>query len=672
MIITEVTINSFRNYTDVSFKPSPYLNFITGGNGAGKTSLLEVIDIASRGKTFKGKKVTSAIAYNAEQSNVAIKYIDKYQDHNIIGIKINPSKTEHFINGEPIGSTAALGRNLPVVLISPDIIDLFKAGPEFRRLFLNWGLFHHYADFNTSLAKYEKAHKQLTSCITDFSKILRRGQNLTDEQSYALKGFLQQEIKLSQKLDSYSQEYVANLIPYIQEILAVLLPEKELAVNIKYYSGWTSGKDITDVIGNNLQKDLLSGRLSAGFNRRDLRITLVHNDNPVEDEFSRGQLKLLACSLKIAQGRYFTDTFKVKPIYVIDDVISELDFHHHKLLAGELVKDNCQAFLSYVDKQDIHIFSEFLQEWDEFYIQDGNILLHNHNGKPVVKEEFDLDKLIATYGDNSENLVVTEDNLSHIGDKFQSTQGAGATNFVHEQNFNSKEIEGIRTNYVLESNGIDESNLIKSRSIDVKQWDVLFWQLNTQFHKELPIYWWLYFKVSLIGMFNDVFLNYKKPILLLSNQNILFLVNSYIKIKNKKCTLANYVFELIVYAKFKLNPLFIDVYQDIRQDSVIWADTNVEDFFNKIDEELATTLDMFISAATKEIQKENIGVINGKANFHAKEIAEQLYAQVNAFIANKQDQLQDKSQKYLTTAEYKDLVEESLLRIDENSNSTSE
>ena len=46
---------------------------------------------------------------------------------------------------------------------------------------------------------------------------------------------------------------------------------------------------------------------------------------PVEDLLSRGQLKLLMCALRLAQGEYFTRQSGQQCLYLLDDFASELD-----------------------------------------------------------------------------------------------------------------------------------------------------------------------------------------------------------------------------------------------------------------------------------------------------------------------------------------------------------
>ena len=83
---------------------------------------------------------------------------------------------------------------------------------------------------------------------------------------------------------------------------------------------------------------------SSGPHKADLRIRA--NGIPVEDMLSRGQLKLLMCALRLAQGEYFTQQSGQQCLYLLDDFASELDSGRRQLLAARLKATQAQVFVS--------------------------------------------------------------------------------------------------------------------------------------------------------------------------------------------------------------------------------------------------------------------------------------------------------------------------------------
>ena len=70
------------------------------------------------------------------------------------------------------------------------------------------------------------------------------------------------------------------------------------------------------------------------------------NGLPAEDILSRGQLKLLMCALRLAQGEHLMQQKARHCIFLIDDFASELDQYKRALLAQRLQQSGSQVFVS--------------------------------------------------------------------------------------------------------------------------------------------------------------------------------------------------------------------------------------------------------------------------------------------------------------------------------------
>lgn len=80
--------------------------------------------------------------------------------------------------------------------------------------------------------------------------------------------------------------------------LSDVLPEFE--IQLKYYRGWDKDTPYHEILEKNFERDQSLGYTFSGPNKADLRIKV--NGTPVEDVLSRGQLKLMVCALRVAQG----------------------------------------------------------------------------------------------------------------------------------------------------------------------------------------------------------------------------------------------------------------------------------------------------------------------------------------------------------------------------------
>lgn len=129
----------------------------------------------------------------------------------------------------------------------------------------------------------------------------------------------------------------------------VFLPEFEVAV--KYYRGWDKETPYLEILEKNFERDQLLGYTFSGPNKADLKIKV--NGTPVEDVLSRGQLKLMVCALRVAQGQHLTELTGKQCIYLIDDFASELDSQRRKRLADCLKSTGAQVFVSSITESQV-------------------------------------------------------------------------------------------------------------------------------------------------------------------------------------------------------------------------------------------------------------------------------------------------------------------------------
>ena len=95
------------------------------------------------------------------------------------------------------------------------------------------------------------------------------------------------------------------------------------------------------------------------------------NGTPVEDVLSRGQLKLMVCALRVAQGQHLTEMAGKQCIYLIDDFASELDSQRRKRLADCLKETGAQVFVSSITESQI---ADMLDDNGKlFHVEHGRI-----------------------------------------------------------------------------------------------------------------------------------------------------------------------------------------------------------------------------------------------------------------------------------------------------------
>ncbi|RIY31857.1 DNA replication/repair protein RecF [Psittacicella melopsittaci] len=391
MYIKKLSLNNFRNIKSLSIAPGKHLNFITGHNGSGKTSILEAIFVLSNLKSFKVNSLNSIMQNDQEPTTIYAKVEDEFENLNDLGLKITSKQKELYLNGEVAKKgIASLAELLAIQVISPDVLQLLTEGPEFRRRFLYWGVYYTYPSFIKDWRKFNEAHKSKNALLKQAQAYEQNNRPIPEELLNQCKVWGKVLAQAAKTIDALNREYMENLLPELNAVLQDFLPE--LKIEIKYYSGWPQDVDLEEYYQQNLQHEIEAGRVSSGLHRADLRIKCFGEN--VSNTLSRGQLKLLACAMKIAQGDLLRKQRQNKCIYLVDDLAAELDEGKQLIFASKLIKDNNQIFMTYIDNRVLNIFNNLVSQWHEFSLQKGKIIHQYVNGEEITSQEFSLDDYI--------------------------------------------------------------------------------------------------------------------------------------------------------------------------------------------------------------------------------------------------------------------------------------
>src|SRR5215471_14999472 len=173
MSLAELRIADLRCLESATLEFSPELNLIAGENGAGKTSILEAIFLLGRGRSFRTRSSERLIRHGQPKLTVFGRTDD--QPARFAGIEVSSDGgTRARINGEAAQSLLELSGILPVQAIDPEIHKLVDQGPERRRRWLDWLVFHVEPSFAIHWSRYNRALKQRNAALRAGSGALER------------------------------------------------------------------------------------------------------------------------------------------------------------------------------------------------------------------------------------------------------------------------------------------------------------------------------------------------------------------------------------------------------------------------------------------------------------------------------------------------------------------
>jgi DNA replication and repair protein RecF len=305
--LRRVQVTDFRCLLAAELEFDSRFTLISGANASGKTSLLEAIYVLARGRSFRTRRLDTLIRSGSERF-VVFGELDLPQRRVSVGVEGSPTGVRARMAGAAVASLAELAAVFPAQIIDPEIHRLIEEGPGQRRRFLDWGVFHVEHSFVKNWQAYQQVLKQRNAALR-----ARQPKPLV----FAWNGEL---LRLGSLIDISRLAYVDRLRTVAVEIARRLLG---LELAISYRSGWARETDFAGALEQSWSRDLEMGSTSVGPQRAELNIRL--DGAPVKDRISRGQQKLLAATLLMAQISLFPQDGAVRPTLLLDDPAAELD-----------------------------------------------------------------------------------------------------------------------------------------------------------------------------------------------------------------------------------------------------------------------------------------------------------------------------------------------------------
>ena len=351
MSLRRVQVTDFRCLQTAALDLDPRFTLISGANASGKTSLLEAVYVLGRGRSFRTRRLDKLIRHGRE-SFVVFGEVDAAERRVALGVQGSAEGVRGQLSGSRTQSLAELALLLPVQIIDPEIHRLIEEGPSRRRRFLDWGVFHVEPHFVDHWQRYQRALKQRNSALRS-----RQPAGVTAAWEIDL-------LRFGEMVASARVRYVEALLPHAVHATKRLLG---MDLTLSYRPGWPRELSFADALQRSVRQDEESGTTQVGPHRADLSIRL--EGHTVRDWISRGQQKLLAAALLIAQIKLFPEDLPVQPTLLIDDPAAELDDEKLRTLIAEVSSHALQLIVTTLHSQ----FSGFGSPGAHYRISAGEL-----------------------------------------------------------------------------------------------------------------------------------------------------------------------------------------------------------------------------------------------------------------------------------------------------------
>ena len=358
-VLDKIVACNWRNITLQELEFSPNLNCLCGGNGEGKTNLLDAVYYLSMTKSAFG----SSDKYNFARGSQSFELSGTYTMHegrtSRFGIKAAAGEEKKVTHdGKPYSRVSEHIGVLPIVMVSPGDSTLVSDSSEERRRFSNAVLSQIDREFLSDMQRYAK---------------------LLQTRNVILKGDADDSIidTIDTRLSEWGSriyrkrlDFTKAIEPRVAKFYEMLSGGRE-AVGIRYRSDMEDGS-LYDLLRKNLTKDKMLGFTSCGVQRDDLIFTM--DGDPIRKVGSQGQQKSFLISLKFAQYEIMKERYGFAPMLLLDDLFDKLDFDRTRnLLEMVASSDFGQIFITDTDKSRLERIIGGITQESTFYKAEGGV-----------------------------------------------------------------------------------------------------------------------------------------------------------------------------------------------------------------------------------------------------------------------------------------------------------
>ena len=332
-VLQKIVIQDFRNIRLQELSFSPNINCISGGNGEGKTNLLDAIWYLSMTKSA----FSTSDKYNFRHGTSAFALSGTYEmpggtaSRFSIRVADGGQKTVRR-DDKPYNRISEHIGVLPIVMVSPADIAMVSESGEERRKFVNAVLSQMEQPYLSDVQQYNRF-------LLQRNKLLKAG--VWDED--LLCTFDERLAALALPIFARRAAFCESLVPIVQQYYAEISGGRE-QVGITYQSDLQRG-DLRELLLERRERDRVFKFTTAGVQRDDFLFTM--DGHPIRRCGSQGQQKSFLVALKFAQYEVMKAAYGYPPAMLLDDLFDKLDMNRvANLLRMVADKSFGQIFLS--------------------------------------------------------------------------------------------------------------------------------------------------------------------------------------------------------------------------------------------------------------------------------------------------------------------------------------
>ena len=344
MVLKKIELRNYRLHKKSETNFSKHLNYIVGGNGQGKTSLIEAIYYLCTSKNLTQSKDLEVATFKESFFNIIGNFSDLTDNKVHLYYSNSENKKTITIDEKKIGRASNLIGKFPVVTLIPANHLITQGAPADRRKFFDSVISQSSNTYLKILLDYNRTLKQRSSLLNQIKE--SKSQQLFDE----LDVWTESLVNQGSEIIEHRIRFLNLFKDYIQDSYKKIMNNSEVP-SIEYqYLGGSETTNIKELFKSELKKnrnlELIRGKNLIGPHRDEFVFKI--NEKELKKYGSQGQHKTFLISLRFGEFFYLKSTIGRTPIFLMDDIFGELDaFRANKI--SEYMKEIGQAFITLTD-----------------------------------------------------------------------------------------------------------------------------------------------------------------------------------------------------------------------------------------------------------------------------------------------------------------------------------
>ena len=337
MKVISITTYNIRNLENQTVITDNKFITLVGNNGQGKTNFLESIYSICYGNSFRKASINQIKTFNTKEAYIKAEILLDSNEKIEIKYVIKEGKRSIYIQNKEIKDRKELIYTVPCIVFTHEDINFVQGTPEDKRKF-----------YNQTLTLYDSL---FLDDIRKYKSLLKQRNILLKEEKYDFLHIYDSQIAVTGMEIQKKREKLIIEFNMIFPQLFSLITQEEENVSIEYKPSWkncTYADCAERILHDSLEKDKRYQMTTTGPHRDSFYV--IKNKRNYIETASTGQKRLVSLILRSAQAAFYTGKTGIKPIFLLDDVLLELDIDKRARFLDN-TKGFSQAFFTFLPRE---------------------------------------------------------------------------------------------------------------------------------------------------------------------------------------------------------------------------------------------------------------------------------------------------------------------------------